>query len=374
MLASSKMSASIWFETISADDRVLLETSDPAPKISDVLILGAGNIGLATAWYLTQAGVSGICVLDSQAPLAGASGANAGGLWFAQQSPELGPLTPLAKVSSRLYSELPEALGADFDLRRDGLLELLSGPTDCVAAVQAAGFRAERVSPNDLEPALSPWPAGAVYYPDEGQLNPVKLGVAFLRRLRERGVRMVIRKNKANFSWPQAGVTVITSGAWTPQLTAALGWTPPIKPLRGQLLATPPLPPGAIRHTLLGPRFYYWQLVQGPIAGGGTVEDVGFTPGTNPDDLASIRAEMNSLFPALASVPTACAWSGFRPYCEDLKPVIGRIPGHDRIYVAAGHFKKGTMLAPVTGKILADLITVGRTDLPIAPCDPARFL
>lgn len=368
MLALNGMPSSIWFQTISPEERALLETSDPAPRTADILILGAGNIGLATAWYLTEAGVSGICVLDSQAPLSGASGANAGGLWFAQQSPELGSLGPLAKVSSRLYDELPSALGADFDLRRSGLLELGS-TTDPIATVQAAGFRAERVLPNELEPALAPWPT-AVYYPDEGQLNPVKLGIAFIRRLRERGVR--ICTDEAN-SRPEAGVTVIASGAWTPLVTKALGWTPPIKPLRGQLLATNPVPPGAIRHTILGPRFYYWQLVQGHVAGGGTVEDVGFTPGTNPDDLAAILAERGTLFPTLAGTPTACAWSGFRPFCEDLKPVIGRVPGQDRVYVAAGHFKKGIMLAPVTGKILADLITTGHTDLPIAPLDPARF-
>lgn len=362
------MPDSIWFQTLSPDDHALLETSDAVPPTADVLILGAGNIGLATAWYLTEAGVSGICVLDSWAPLSGASGANAGGLWFAQQSTEMGPLGPLAKASSRLYDELPSALGADFDLRRCGLLELGSN-ADPIAAVRAAGFRAERVLPNELEPGLAPWPT-AVYYPDEGQLNPVKLGAGFIRRLRERGVR--ICTTKAN-SRPQAGVTVIASGAWTPLVTQALGWTPPIKPLRGQLLATSPLPAGTIRHTILGPRFYYWQLVQGHVAGGGTVEDVGFAAGTNPDDLAAILAERDSLFPSLVGVPIACAWSGFRPFCEDLKPVIGRVPGRERVYVAAGHFKKGIMLAPVTGKILADLITTGHSDLPIGPLDPARF-
>jgi glycine/D-amino acid oxidase-like deaminating enzyme len=82
---------------------------------------------------------------------------------------------------------------------------------------------------------------------------------------------------------------------------------------------------------------------------------------------------MNRLLPAAASQPTATAWSGFRPYCADLKPVIGRVPGHDEIYVAAGHFKKGVMMAPVTGKILADLITQGSTKLGIEALSPARF-
>ncbi len=56
-----------------------------------------------------------------------------------------------------------------------------------------------------------------------------------------------------------------------------------------------------------------------------------------------------------------------------MKPVIGQIPQHDKAFVAAGHFKKGIMLAPVTGKILAELITSGKTALPIKAFSPARF-
>ena len=89
--------------------------------------------------------------------------------------------------------------------------------------------------------------------------------------------------------------------------------------------------------------------------------------------LNTIRAEMNQLFPMLADHPTACAWSGFRPYCEDMKPVVGSVPGCRDIYVAAGHFKKGIVLGPPTGKIMADLITTGKTDLPIAALSPERF-
>jgi glycine oxidase len=100
---------------------------------------------------------------------------------------------------------------------------------------------------------------------------------------------------------------------------------------------------------------------------------VGFRRGVEPRDLASIRSELGALFPKLRDQPTACAWSGFRPCCEDMKPVIGKVPGQEHVYVAAGHFRKGILLAPATGKILADLITRGETDLPIKPLSPARF-
>jgi glycine oxidase len=384
------MPSSVWFETLSGDERALLAASDPLPKTAEIAIVGAGMIGLATAYYLVERGVAGVCVIDRASAIAEASGANAGGLWFGQQSPDLGPLAPLARVSSRLYDELAATPGFDFGLRRTGLLELvytdarMAEAGQLAATVQQAGFRAERIASEELhrlEPALGPGPVGALYCPDEGQLHPGKLGVSFVRALKGHGVRFCFGTEVSGLANGRvettagtvgAGSVVIASGAWTPLVTRVLGWTPPIQPRRGQLLATLPQPP-LLHHTVLGQRYYYWQLATGHLAGGGTLEDVGFTRGVEERDLAGIRAEMNAVIPAAGALPTALAWSGFRPYCADLKPVIGRVPGQERMYVAAGHFKKGIMLAPVTGQILADLVVAGGTDLPIAALDPGRF-
>ena len=117
----------------------------------------------------------------------------------------------------------------------------------------------------------------------------------------------------------------------------------------------------------------HWTTLEGQFVAGGSVDDVGFEQGVEAATVASIRDELRTLLPAAAGQPLACAWSGFRPYCEDLKPVVGAVPASENTYVAAGHFKKGIMMAPVTGKILADLITSGKTDLPIEPLSPARF-
>ncbi|MBI3666256.1 MAG: FAD-binding oxidoreductase [Acidobacteria bacterium] len=383
------MQDSVWFRTLGEEELSLLGESDPLPQAAEVVIVGAGMIGLATAYYLSVKGISNICVLDRGTAAGEASGANAGGLWFGQASPEMGPLVPLAHASSRLYDKLAASPGFNFDLRRTGLLELLYSEADwqhaysLVRSVRQAGFLAEEIERGQLhrlEPALGIRPAGAVFYPDEAQINPVKLGAALVRHLRNREVKFCLDAEVLRLE-PRvatsggdvdAGTTVIASGSWTPLVTRVLGYTPPIKPMRGQLLATEPRPP-LVHHTVLGRDFYHWQLAEGYMAGGGTVEDVGFERGVNPADLARIRSEMDELFPALRGLPTACAWSGFRPCCEDLKPVIGKVPGQERVYVAAGHYKKGIMLAPVTGKILADLITKGKTDLPIEALDPARF-
>jgi glycine/D-amino acid oxidase-like deaminating enzyme len=264
------------------------------------------------------------------------------------------------------------------------LFEDCGAETDIqLSAVRKAGYRVEKVGGKEarsLEPGLGTTPAGALYYPDEGHVHPAKLGSAWVRHLRSRGVRLCLNceagplrpKVETSQGSVEADVLVIASGAWTPLVTRSVGWCPPIKPMRGTLLALGAMPK-TLHHTLIGEEFYFWQLVAGPLAGGGSVDDVGFQQGVEESTTASIRAEMNRLIPAAAGQSTACAWSGFRPYCEDLKPVIGSVPEHASVFVAAGHFKKGVMMAPVTGKILADLITQGATEFNIEPLDPGRF-
>ena len=381
------MQDSLWFQTLDLDQQRALNTSDGLPKTADVVVVGAGMIGLATAYYLARAGRKNICVVDRGTALGEASGANAGGLWFAQQSAELGPLAPLAAESSRLYDEL--AAEFSFDMERSGMLQLLEedeGVSDVekrAEAARSAGFRAETLSGKSartLEPGLGISPAAALYYPDEGHLHPAKLGAELATYLKAQGVRIClgveVRDLQPTVVTSQGDISaqtvVVATGAWTPHVTKILGWQPPIKPIRGTLLALGPLPK-ILHHTLTTSMFYYWQLASGFVAGGGSLDDVGFECGVDPDTTRRIREQMNEKIPALAALPTKCAWSGFRPHCEDLRPVIGQVPRHDRIYVAAGHFKKGIMMSPVTGKILADLLTEGKTDLPIEAASPARF-
>jgi glycine oxidase len=380
------MQDSIWFQTIAAGERQVLEQSDALPKTASVAIAGAGLIGIAIAYYLTEAGVRDICLLDAGTALGEASGANAGGRWFAQQSVELGPVAPLAAASSRLYDQL--AARFDFEFERPGLIELLETGESAevntrIEATKKAGFPVEKISgrsARSLEPGLGVTPPGALFYPQEGKLHPLKLGSALVRHLRSKGVRLclgteVLRLHPAveTSAGPlSAGTVVVATGAWTGQVSQSLGWTPPIRPMRGTLTALGPLPK-TLHHTLVAPRFYYWQLASGHVAGGGSVDDVGFARSVEDSTLAAIRAEMNTLIPAVANAATACSWSGFRPFCEDLKPVIGPTPGKQGFFIAAGHFKKGVMLAPVTGKIVADLITKGETEFEIGPLSPSRF-
>jgi glycine oxidase len=376
------MQNSIWQWTLTDDQRRLLASADPLPRVADVVVIGSGLIGLMSAYYLTMAGAGAVCLLDRKAVLDEASGANAGGLWFGKEARQLGPLVPLAIQSSQLFDDLSQEI--DFDLLRAGVIELLQDSESHdraepgLVAARNAGLPARMVGSNEirqLEPAL--------LFPNDGQLNPAKLAAGLLQILRSRKVAICretevtrIGHSGSDIATSRGAVStarvVIACGAWTPLLTRTLGWRPPIKPIRGQLLAVGPVS-HQLHHTVVARDFYHWQLAEGYVAGGGTTEDVGFERGTDPSDLARIRDELVTLLPNLAAEPTVCAWSGFRPYCEDETPVIGQVPGHENIYVAAGHYRKGVMLAPVTGKIMAELVTTGRTDAPVQALLPGRF-
>ena len=383
----SWMRDSIWFSTLPSDLCDVLQDSDELPAQAEVVIVGSGMIGISTAHYLSQAGVRDICLVDRGTALGEASGANAGGLWFAQQSSELGSIGVLAKASSQLYQDLSQVF--EFDYTTTGLLQLLTSVEQAdqaesqAQAVRDSGFRAELVSgkqARSIEPGLAITPEAALFYPDEAHVHPARLAAALVGDLRRKGGRFCFNTEvkdlndsvETNRGAISAGTTVIASGAWTPLVTQSLGWEPPIRPMRGTLLALEPLP-RVLHHTLIGKKYYYWQLPGGQIVAGGSVDDVGFEQGVDAATVSSILDELGVLLPAAAEQPLTCAWSGFRPYCDDLKPVVGAVPARENTFVAAGHFKKGIMMSPVTGKILADLITSGKTDLPIEPLSPARF-
>lgn len=382
------MPDSIWFRTLSAEQQGVLDRSDELPPTADVVIVGAGLIGLATAYYLTDAGVANVCVIDREGPANEASGANAGGLWVANEIGALGPLASLARLSTRLYAELDAKF--DFDYRRSGVLKLFfddAGRAESegkVEAMRAAGFPVEMLDAKALaeaEPELAPIAAGAVLSSADGQIHPVKLAAALVLDLRSKGVKICRGVEALKLGPPvettrgpiDADVTVVTAGAWTPLLTQELGWTPPIRPIRGTLIALPPQDSPRIRHIVMGDRFYFWQLAAGPIALGGSEDDLGFQRGVDESTVGAIREDLARYFPSLADLPTLCAWSGFRPMCEDMKPVIGRAPGRENIFVAAGHFKKGVMLAPGTGKTLAAVILGRELEADITELDPGRF-
>ncbi len=380
--------------------------------MADVAIVGGGIIGCAAAYYLTKAGAS-VTLLEQGEVGGQASGAAAGmlippAIYLLREDAQVavkrgealpsGPLCDLGLTGLGLYPSLVDALqnemGIDVQYIASGML--LPAQTEGWAeALRDLGRGQRRSGPSlewvegeplrRLEPALSDSVLGAAYSPREHQVNPGLLTQALARAAASRGA--VLRQGAAvsRFLVSDSRVAavrtsdgdviaadhvVLAAGPWTRRLGRKLGVDVPTRPMRGQMLA---YRSGAVRHIIWGHEGYLVPKAGGFLYAGATVEDVGFRPRTTRRGLAGLQRMAAAMAPALRYAEVASAWAGLRPGSPDGHPIIGRLPGKDNVYVASGHFRNGILLGPITGKLIAQLITEGKTETPLAPFSAARF-
>ena len=363
-------------------------SSDPLPATADIAIIGAGLVGLCTALSLSRRGVSRLVIIDRTCVCGESTGSSAGGLWPAHEclsfaSPEI------VRRAAAQHAGLREQFPCDYV--SSGLLELLADEDAAHAAeradrTRAAGFEAELLAGAALaerEPRLHHH-GPALHFPGDGSIHPLKLASGIAAWLRRRGTRMCLGEEVRDVASDgpvittgagriSVGKVVFAAGAWTPLLTRMLGWSPPIRPLRGTLLATDRQPAATLRNVVIGRQFYYWQLASGPLAGGGSEEDVGFCDGLDDAVVGAIRQEWNGLFPSLCEAKFTSGWTGFRPHCADMHPAVGPVPGQADMFVSAGHFRKGILLAPLSGELLADQVLEGASPEWARAFRPDRF-
>ena len=146
----------------------------------------------------------------------------------------------------------------------------------------------------------------------------------------------------------------------------------PIRPLKGEILRLDP-PGPTYRYDIGYPGGEAHPKPDGLVWVGATVEDVGFDTHTTEVAKKSLMADAVRAIPALAHSRVAEQTACLRPVTPDGLPVIGRVPGRDGLYVVSGAGKKGILLGPAMGKALSDLVTTGRTDLPVTGLSADRF-
>ena len=370
-------------------------------RFVDIVIIGGGVIGCAVAYYLTKEGAD-VSLLESSELAGGASGAATGMVGPPGESPHRGPLGDLCRASSSLFPSLVPALreetGIDVQYQSAGML-LVAQTEERAQALRSVvrwqgelGLRLEWIEREPLrrlEPALSPAVIGAAYSPDQRHVNPGLLTQALARAAADRGA--IVHQGVAVIGFLNCGnhVTavrtsegtmaadhlVLAAGPWTRALALKLGINVPTRPVRGQMLA--------YRSTLV--RHIVSDIVSGEegsltpkpggfLYAGATVEDVGFRPRTTRGGLAWLRRVARTLVPALRSADVASAWAALRPGSPDGLPIIGRLPDWENVFVATGHFRTGILLAPVTGKLVSELIVTSRAGLPLDAFSPARFV
>lgn len=374
---------------------------------SDVIVVGAGVVGAACAYYAARAGLS-VTVLDRGPVAGGTTGSGEGNLLVSDKEP--GPELELALFSCKLWQELAELLprGVEYE-PKGGLVVARDEPgmaalRTFAAGQEKAGVTVREVAADrlpDLEPHLAPGLAGGFHYPQDAQVMPA-LAAAHLLRASGAEVRLGPGEEVAGLLTGPGGAVrgvrtasgalyaphvVNAAGAWGGEFARLAGVLLPVLPRRGFVLVTEPLP-RVVRHKVYGADYIadvasgsaalQTSLViegtrAGPVLIGASRERVGFDRTLSVEAVRRLATGATELFPVLAGVRTMRTYAGFRPYLPDHLPAIGadaRVPGQARSPPPRARTRAG---APATGRIIADVLTGTQPPLDIGPFDPARF-
>lgn len=351
-------------------------------KHTDILIVGGGIIGLTSAYALAQAGLT-VEVQERGELGRQASWAGAGIIPPGNPERAANAIDHLRAFSVRLFPDLSTALrdqtGIDNGFRICGGIEFLHpDDADLPTRWQAEGLSLSQPTADAihrLEPRLAPPPRPAFLFPGMGQVrNPwhMRALVAACERL---GVRL---RPRTPFHWTpevlqQHQQVILAPGAWAAEVLAPVGYAIPVRPVRGQIVLFHP-PEPVLTHVVIDGRRYLVPREDGRVLVGATEEpEAGFELTNTEAGVQGLIDFAIGLVPALAHAPIEKCWAGLRPGSLDSLPYLGRLPHHERVILAAGHFRAGVQLSPGTAQIVRDLVLGVPPSIPIDAFRPDRL-
>ncbi len=341
-------------------------------KSWDIIITGAGIIGVSLALELRQRGAS-VLVMERGEPGGESSSAAAGML--APADPDTpAALRTIASASAQLFPEYVEKLeslaGMEVDFRRQGtiaFLETADGPPEYQPLSSA--------QLHHREPALVS-PGHPSFFVQENSVDPRLLMRAALTAAQKSGVEIYgnsevraisiqnanpeVRTDRETFS---ARAVINCQGAWSGA---------PVRPRKGQMFYVQPQRARLLQHVMRAPDVYIVPRSSGKILIGATVEDVGYDKTVDDSAIHGLLTAGTKYLPELASATIIERWAGLRPGTPDSLPIIV-MTGKRNVFVASGHFRNGILLAPITAKIMAYLAAGKTPAMDIATFSPNRF-
>jgi glycine oxidase len=370
---------------------------------SDVVVVGGGAIGLASAWRLAQRGAS-VTVVDAE-PGSGASGVAAGMLapiTEARMGEE--PLLRLNLASWALWpdfaAEVEAASGSSIGYRTDGtLVAALDVDDRAVLHDLAARHRAMGlgVTPlrgrevRELEPGLAPGVRAGFFAAGERSVDPPALVEALMEAARRARVSFVATPADRIVT-SNGSVTGVESGAMHIEATAvvlAAGCRsggidglpdvarPPVRPVKGEIV-TLRQPPGPalvtqmVRGLVHGFTVYLVPRADGRLVVGATVQERGWDTRVTAGGVYELMRDALALVPGLDDAELMAVRAGLRPGTPDDLPVVGPA-AVDGLVVAAGHYRNGILLTPITAEAVAAALCGDPPPAEVAACDPRRF-
>jgi glycine oxidase len=371
---------------------------------SDVLVVGGGIIGLVTAWRAAQRGFA-TAVVDPE-PGGGAARVAAGmlaavtELHYGEQT-----LLGLNLESARRYpdfaAELTEETGLDLGYRRSGTLAVALDADDRAhlrelhALQRRSGLESEWLSGRDcrrLEPMLAPGVRGGLRVDGDHQIDPRRLSRALVAACRRAGVVFhrtwadelsVVRERAAGVrtggDHVAAGQVVLAAGSLSGRLAGVPEEVlPPVRPVKGQVLRlTVPKPYApflsrTVRAVVRGSHVYLVPRENGELVVGATSEEQGWDTTVTAGGVYELLRDAHELVPGITELPLTETRAGLRPASPDNAPLLGPT-GLDGLLLATGHYRNGVLLTPVTGDVLAHVLTTGELPEEARDFTPLRF-
>jgi sarcosine oxidase subunit beta len=389
----------------------------------EILIVGGGIAGTATAFYLAQ-DQHDVTLLERGEIASEASGVNAGSIGAIGWGHMPNLQAYLTMGSLELFKSLQCDLGYDIEFRQSGSLQEIHTEAqyafarDRMLELSSRGYRLELLSTREarsIEPEINPALLGCLYMPLRAQADPQKATRAFAAAAAQRGAR-ILTQHDVTALQPQgdgsyhvitpqetfrAETLVIAAGAWCQTLGAHLGLRIPIVPVRGQMWATESLPPRVFQtisstesalqwHTAPGNdrdtppelthrgaqrltrHLYGRQNRKGEIIFGGDRQLVGYHTTPDPAGIEVNHTHATEVLPFLRGLTITRTWAGLMPFSLDGAPLIGQIPQREHLFLVSGLASSGFGRGPMAGKLLADYIHTGHRPNVLEEADPAR--
>lgn len=347
----------------------------------DAIVIGGGVIGSSIAFHLAKSKRS-VLLVEKDRIGSQASKAAAGMLGAQAEIHEAGPFYEMANESRTLFpsiaEELKEYSGIDIGLVNKGLYKTAQMEEEeaelkrLIAFHNHEGQQAEWLEAEDLlkrEPNLSKNVRGAMYLPNDGHVLPAELTAAFARSaaalgteikeftevtrfLQENGRIAGIETNHGVF---YSENVVATSGVWTGKLLEQTGLDVPLYPVKGECFSVC-FPIAPITATIISNGCYIVPKQRSRLIVGATMLNGQYDTTVSFKGIAGLMDAAKAILPSIESGIWEKAWAGLRPQTPDGLPILGEHPEIMGLYIAAGHFRNGIVLSPITGKWMAELI------------------
>ncbi|MCG0276227.1 MAG: FAD-binding oxidoreductase [Thermosediminibacteraceae bacterium] len=367
-------------------------------RTAEIVIIGGGISGLATAYNLAAKGMKDVVVLEKGYLMSGSTGRCGAGV-RQQWGTEMNCL--LAKASCEIFENLNEILDyeGDIEFKQGGYLLMAVTEKEVeqfkknVALQNSLGIKSVLLTP---EEALEIVPdlniegiLACAYHHKDGHANPFHTMIAYAEAAKRLGVKIYtytevtgimveggrIKGVNTNRGDIYTDKVLIAAGAWSREIGAMAGVDIPVRPERHQILVTEP-----VNHRL-GPMIMsfagniYCQQEPGGefIMGHGPAEHETYSVTSSWDFLEEMCRKAVRFLPYLKNIRVVRQWSGLYEISPDAQPILGKVPQVEGLYVATGFSGHGFMFGPITGVLMAECILGLPTTIPIDKLDLGRF-